>query len=185
MIHVYGEAGVYTASLTVVDNLGATNTGNCTVTVLSLPAPPAALIFKTIPANSTDYVVDASSWADTTVKVNTTDPVTVTVIRYETNPHPGDPMPGEGVPKYADVFISDPDAVDWPIYVEMAYTEDEVEGLDEGSLGMYYWMDGAWHRCSDTGVDTERNVVWAYMTAEEASGSDCGNCCGDILIKSK
>jgi hypothetical protein len=52
----------------------------------------------------------------------------------------------------------------------MSYTDEEVEGLEEFSLGMYYW-DEAWQRCSDTGVDTERNVVWAYMTAEEAAGS--------------
>lgn len=171
VIHVYGEAGIYTASLAVMDNNGATGTDNCTVTVLSLSAPLEALIFVAIPANSTGYVVDASSWADTTVKVNTTDDVTVSVLRYEENPHPEDPIPAMALPTYVDVAVSDPDAVVWPIYVEMFYTDEEVMGLDESTFGIYYWMDGVWQRCSDTGVDTVLNVVWAYMTAEEASGS--------------
>ncbi|GAH79335.1 unnamed protein product, partial [marine sediment metagenome] len=67
--------------------------------------------------------------------------------------------------------VSNSTAVEWPIYVEVHYTDEEAAGLDEESLGIYYWKDGEWHRCSDTGVDTERNVVWAYMTEEEASGS--------------
>jgi len=170
VMHAYGEAGNYTAILVVTDDDGATGTDNCTVTVLAMPATPEAEIFETLPANQSGFV-DASFWVDTTVAVNTTDTVTVTIVKYESNPHPGDPMPEAGVPKYADVFVSDPGAVDWPIYVEMAYTDDEIEGLDEESLGMYYWVDGAWHRCSETGVDAERNVVWAYMTEDEASGS--------------
>jgi len=169
--HVYVEAGIYIASLQVTDDDGETSTDNCTVTVQPVPAPLEAKIFDEVPADQTGYVVDASFGADITVTVDTTGPVSVTVIKYESNPHPEDPMPDGGVPKYADIFVSDPDAVDWPIYVEMTYTDEEIEGLDENSLGMYYWKDGGWHRCSDTGVDTERNVVWAYMTREEASGS--------------
>ncbi|GAH80430.1 unnamed protein product, partial [marine sediment metagenome] len=149
----------------------ATGSDSCMVTVHPMPVEPQAQIFETVPANQTGYVVDALDEANTTVTVNTTDTVTVTIIKYESNPHPEDPMPDAGIPKYADIFVSDPDAVDWPIYVEMSYTDEEVEGLEESSLGMYYWFNGTWQRCSNTGVDTERNVVWAYMTAEEASGS--------------
>ena len=169
--HVYEEAGNYTVSLSVTDNNGATSTDECTVTVESPPAPISDDVSEEISANQTSYVLDASDDTDTTVKVNTKKTVIVTVIKYESNPHPEDPMPEEGVPKYADILISDPDAVVWPIYVEMSYTDEEIEGLNESSLGIYYWFNETWQRCSDTGVDPERNVVWAYMTAEEASGS--------------
>jgi len=169
--HVYVEPGVYVAALVVTDDNGATSTDNCTVTVLPLPAPVGAEVFDAVPANMSGYVVDASFWADTTVRVNTTGLVTVTVIRFEVNPHPNGTMPDGGVAKYVDVYVSDPDAVEWPIYVEMAYSEEEVLGLVEGSLGIYYWREGAWRRCSDTGVDAVRRVVWAYMCRDEASGS--------------
>ena len=117
------------------------------------------------------YVLDASEAANTTVTVNTTFPVTVTVLRFESNPHPDDPMPEGFLPKFVDVFISDLDGVEWPIYVEITYTDDEVEGLNESSLGIHYWMDDSWHRCSNTGVDVEANKVWAYMLKEETLGS--------------
>ncbi|MBL7079967.1 PKD domain-containing protein [Candidatus Bathyarchaeota archaeon] len=169
--HTYMTAGTYTAELAVTDDIGATSTDNCTVTVFPLPAAVDAEVFDAVPANQSGYVVDASFWAETIVRVNTTDPVTVTVIRFEGNPHPNDTMPDAGVPKYVDVYVSDPDAVEWPIYVEMAYSVEEILGLDEGSLGMYYWREGAWRRCSDTGVDAVRDVVWAYMGRDEASGS--------------
>jgi len=169
--YVYEEPGTYVAALVVTDDNGATSTDNCTVTVLPLPAEVGAEIYEAVPANQSEYVVDASLWAETTVTLNTTGPVTVTVLRFDENPHPNDTMPDAGVPKYADIYVSDPDAVEWPIYVEMTYTDEEISGLEEGSLGMYYWSEEAWRRCSDTGVDAERNVVWAYMSREEASGS--------------
>ncbi|GAG80173.1 unnamed protein product, partial [marine sediment metagenome] len=169
--HKYCEEGTYHAWLTVRDNRGKTDTDSCTVTISTPPAPVTDELEELIPANQTSYVVDALEETNTTVTLNTTAPVTVTVIKYETNPHPGDPLPAKALPVYADIVISDPTAVTWPIYVEMHYTDDDIEGLDESTLGIYYWKDGSWRRCSHTGVDMDRNVVWAYMTADEASGS--------------
>ena len=134
-------------------------------------APVSDEYSERIPSGEEGYIVDATNEANTTVTLNTTDTVTVTVLKYEGNPHPEDHLPAIALPNYVDVEVSDPDAVIWPIYVEMFYTDEEIAGLDEASFGIYYWMDGVWQRCSDTGVDTERNAVWAYMTREEASGS--------------
>ena len=169
--HTYQEPGSYTVTLTVRDNRYGEDSDSCTVTISEPPANVTDALDELVPGGETDHVVDATDEANTTVTLNTTDPVTVTIIKYEDNPHPDDPLPANALPNYVDVEVSDPDAVVWPIYVEMSYTDEEIEGLDEESLGIYYWKNDAWHRCSNTGVDTENNIVWVYMTKEEASGS--------------
>jgi len=169
--HVYSELGHYTVTLTVKDNRGAEDSDKCHVKVWEPPVPVMNRFGELVPGKKKGHIVDALEVANTTVTLNTTETVTVTILIYEDNPHPEDPIPATALPTYVDVEVSNATAIEWPIYVEMCYTDEEVEGIDESSLGIYYWMDGAWQRCSDTGVDTERNVVWAYMTAEEASGS--------------
>ena len=129
---------------------------------------------ETIPPGQTDVVVDASDIADTTITVDTLaglGEVTVTVKKYYSNPHPEVTLPASMLPRYIDISVDNPDAVSWPMYVEQTYTDAEVAGLVESSLGMYYYKAGAWHRCSDTGVNTAANYVWANMTQVELSGS--------------
>ena len=126
---------------------------------------------KIIPPGETDYVVDASDIADTTITVNTTAEVTITVDKYYSNPHPEAALPADMLPRFIDIKVDKPDAIVWPMHVEQIYTDAEVAGLDESSLGMYYFKAGAWHRCLVTGVDTDFNYIWANMTKDEVSGS--------------
>ena len=136
---------------------------------------------ETIPPAQTDYVVDASDVADTTITVDTTAEVTITVKKYYSNPHPDAseaelPAGTEMLPSYIDIDVSNVDAIKWPMYVEQSYSDDEVAGLDESSLGMCYFTedplpDGAWHWCSNTGVNTAANYVWAYIEEDELPGS--------------
>jgi len=169
--HTYQEPGNYTVTLKVKDSRYGENSDTCKATISEPPVTVTDELVELVPGGEEGYLVDATDETNTTVTLHTTDPVTVTIIKYEGNPHPEDPLPAMVLPNYVDVQVSNPDAVTWPIYVEMSYTDEEIGELDEYTFGIYYWMDGAWQRCSDTGVDTERNVVWAYMTAEEASGS--------------
>ena len=128
-------------------------------------------VAQTVPSGQTNYVVDASDIADTTITADTTAEVTVTVKRYYSNPHPEVPLPASMLPRYIDIEVDNADAIVWPMHVEQAYTDAEVAGFDESSLGMYYFKAGAWHRCSVTGVNTAANYVWANMTRDESSGS--------------
>jgi len=170
--HVYSEPGHHTVTLIVKDDRYGEDSDTCIVKVYEVPAPFVGELSELVPAGKKGHVVNASKEANTTITLNTTSRVTVTVLKYERNPYPEDPINATTVPLYADVMVSISEAVEWPIYVEMFYTDEEVEGLNESSLGIYYWFNGTWRSCSDTGVDIERNVAWAYMTSEEeASGS--------------
>ena len=150
--------------------------GETTRVDLALVITPSSITGKkvvTVPGGQTDYVIDASAEAGTTITMSTIAEVTVTVKKYYSNPQPEVPLPASMLPRYIDIEVSNLDAIVWPIHVEQTYTDAEAAGLVESSLGMYYFkdVDSAWHRCSDTGVDTVANYIWANMTRDELSGS--------------
>ena len=118
------------------------------------------------------YTVDASAEADTKVTLNLTGDTEIYVVRYESQPFPDEPFPDEALGKWIDIHVSNPDAVEWPIYVELSYTDAEVAaaGIDESTLGLYYKVEDTFHRCSDTGVNIAENFIWAYVNETEATG---------------
>jgi hypothetical protein len=118
-----------------------------------------------------DQVVDASAEADTIVTLTTTGDTEIYVARYESQPFPDEEFPDEALGKYIDIHVSNPENVIWPIHVEVSYTDAEVAaaGIDESTLGLYYYKSvNTFHRCSDTGVNTAANFIWANVSAEEA-----------------
>jgi len=116
-------------------------------------------------------VVDASVEADTTVTLTTTGATEIYIARYQSQPFPEEPFPELALGKYIDIHVSNPGNVSWPILVRLYYTPAEVAaaGIDERTLGLYYYTSpDTFHRCSDTGVDTVDNIIWANVTDEEA-----------------
>jgi hypothetical protein len=124
---------------------------------------------ETVPAGHHD--LDFSTETGTTITVDTIGEVTITVQKYADNPHPEVALPASMLPIYIDISVDNPDAIDWPMYVEQTYTDAEVAGLDESSLGIYCFTAGAWNRCPDTGVNTAANYVWANIAKGELTGS--------------
>ena len=117
------------------------------------------------------HEVDASDEADTEVTLTTTGDTSVTIAKYESQPFPEEPFPHEALGKWIDIHVSNPGVVVWPIYVEVSYTDAEVAaaGIHESSLGLYYYEPvNTFHRCSDTGVNTVQNFIWANVTEAEA-----------------
>jgi parallel beta-helix repeat protein len=127
--------------------------------------------YETLSAGT--YTVNATAEADTEVTLTISDgnQTDIYIGKYESQPFPQEAFPDTALGIYIDILVSNPDAVNWPIYVEVSYTDDEVTaaGIDESTLGLYYYQSvDTFHRCSDTGVDTANNIIWANVTQEEA-----------------
>jgi len=169
--HIYTKAGTYTALLVVTDDRGGTSSDSVKITVEALLLTPTSGVDEGVDAGETNYIVDASTETDTTVKLSTTSQVTVYVLRYPSNPHPDVPLPEYSLGTVVDIAMSDLNAVSWPIHVERHYTDTEVAGKNESKLAIYYYKTGTWHRCRETGVYEELNTVWADMYEDEVTGS--------------
>jgi subtilase family serine protease len=139
---------------------------NCKENVFEMPTSTT----KMIPAGE-NGTVEGPAGSDTTVNVSASGDVNVTVEYYSDNPHPGATKPDNMVRKYIDISVDNAGNVSWPMYVEMHYTNGEIVGMDDSTLGLYHYKAGAWHRCSNTGVNVDENYVWAYVKREECSGS--------------
>jgi hypothetical protein len=52
-------------------------------------------------------------------------------------------------------------------YIEITYSADDIpKGSHESTLRLYYWDEQthAWQKINETGVDTERKVLWARVS---------------------
>ena len=112
------------------------------------------------------------SLGNVSLSLNTTETQLVSVYEFS-----GDPiLPAKfNSVGYFDIIVSNTSAVEWPIYVESLYTDEEVAelGLNESLLAVYFYNSskGDYQRCSSTGVDVENNIIWAYISEEEYKAS--------------
>ena len=85
---------------------------------------------------------------------------TVTVAQYAENPGTG--FAGD-IGKYIDVHIEDAVGVN-KIVIKLYYTEPLPGGITESDLVLWWWDGTSWSICSETGVNTTGNYIWANIT---------------------
>jgi hypothetical protein len=51
------------------------------------------------------------------------------------------------------------DSFDVPVTISYTYTDDDISGLDESTLAMYHYANGAWNELDDCSVDTAANTI--------------------------
>ena len=111
----------------------------------------------------TDDTVDATEEADTEVEVDGT--ATVTVALYDDNPGGDAPTDFNALGKYIDVYVPDTTEVT-EIEIRLYYTDAELAAAnisDESLLQLLWWDGDDWNECSDSGVNTDSNYIWAKI----------------------
>jgi hypothetical protein len=93
---------------------------------------------------------------------------TITVARYEENPGGSAPSGFSAADSYIDVHADTTSGTD-EIQITHYYTDDEITGLVESTLKMYYWDGTEWTECSDTGVNPAAvsgysGYIWANIS---------------------
>jgi len=88
----------------------------------------------------------------------------VYVATYESNP--GARLRGS-IGNYIDVYVPEEGGLT-ELEIRKYYTDEEIAalGLNERSLMLYWWDGSAWIPCSDTGVNTRENYIWAKIRAD-------------------
>jgi len=105
--------------------------------------------------------------ADTVVDYDTTEDITITTMRYDSNPGTG--FTGD-VGKYIDVHVDDAVNVN-ELTIKLYYTQAELSGKDETKLAMTWWNGDEWTQCSNSGVNTQdidgyEGYIWAMIRSD-------------------
>jgi len=111
--------------------------------------------------------VDAKADADTEVEYDTDNPLTISTMKYNSNPGKG--FEGD-VGKYIDVHLNSSGGVR-EIVVKLYYTASDLNGKDESGLKMFWYDGNEWKQCSDTGVSTDdtgdyAGYIWAKVRSD-------------------
>jgi len=118
---------------------------------------------KPCPAGETTTVGSSTAGVSADVTTSTGTP-TVTVSTYRSNPGA---VTFSAFGKYVDLLISSADGVT-EIVIKVYYTDAQVAaaGLVESLLKLCWWNGRSWVACSDSGVNTLDNYIWAKIRAD-------------------
>jgi hypothetical protein len=148
----------HNASITVPDMAGNTAAWFIEFATTSVPAISAS---QTVPAGASTVVGNSTIGVSANVTTTTGSPV-VTVANYTGNP--AGPATFSALGKYVDVHLDDAAGVSG-VEIRVYYADADVAnaGLNESLLKLYWWDGTSWLECSNTGVDTAANYIWAKI----------------------
>ncbi len=121
-----------------------------------------------------DYVEVVS--ADIPITINATgvgvvledftssDSATVTIDLYEYNPYPNVTAPSDSLMAMGIYLEINTNATEFTTTIKVFYTHEDLDGIEESSLRLYYFSDPEWVQCNITGVNTVENYIWANVT---------------------
>ena len=161
--HVYNSQNNYTVTLFVTDQRGVTGTSTLNLNVQSPPLVPTS-VQDLILQNGTQKV---TSTLGLSVTATSSRSAGVYLLEYPDNPYPTKPLPTNSTGNIKDISISDPDAITWPILVEVPIPQVS----NPTQMGLYWYNGTSWVQCENTGYNETTRAVWAYMTRKETSGS--------------
>ncbi len=161
--HQYTQSGSYVVSLKVVNSLGSESIDRLRVRVTQQPETKA--MEETLLGAESENQYNLSELG-VKVRVNASREALLLVFQYKA--FNGSAPPTNSILRVVDVSVSDPDAIDWPLYIELEYN---VTGLNEDYFGVYYYLNCTWTVCNHTGVNTSQRIAWAYLSRSEAVGS--------------
>jgi hypothetical protein len=115
---------------------------------------------KTGAANSGAYSMDAKQETSTVVLKQGTGTPMISTASFGENPF--GKFPGKEMGQWFDVLFSSAQGID-QVEIRQYYTADEIAGLKEGSLRLFWWNGNKWKVCSKSSVDKTNDYVWAKL----------------------
>jgi len=124
---------------------------------------------KTVAASDGDFTMDARAETSTIVLKQGTGTPFVSTASFGENPF--GTFPGKPMGKWIDVLFSSTDGID-QVEIRQYYTTDDLAGLKEGSLRLFWWNGKTWKVCSKSSVDKKNDFVWARLNAKSKPNLD-------------
>jgi hypothetical protein len=122
--------------------------------------------------------ISAVVQADTEVFFGETGNVSGTIVVAKCETEPTTPAiafstgTGKEPVKFIDVLVSG--FTTGTATVKVHYTDEEVAGLAEESLGLYYWAGENWKTATNNSVDTANNIVSGDIPVSALAGTPVG-----------
>jgi parallel beta-helix repeat protein len=122
--------------------------------------PKQPLRVNTVAAGGGDFTMDAKGETSTVVLKQGAGTPIVSAASFGENP--AGKFPGKPMGQWIDVLFSSTNGVD-QVEIRQYYTSDQVAGLKEGSLRLFWWNGEKWKVCSKSSVDKTNDFVWAKL----------------------